>query len=419
MLIEFRVTNFRSFKETQTLSMVAGTLAEHLQTNTSSSPLKGFERFLRTAAIYGPNAAGKTNLLRALQFAQTIVLNSAAVTSPGHTPFSPFKFSAVTRSAPTEFQITFTQNQIRYEYGFAFGPRRIEKEWLIEYVHPRGRTMFERTYDERKDRYEWHFSSFLKGQRSVWRDSTRPDALFLSTAIQLNNTQLLPVFEWFQKRLIVVVGVTTLNPTLTLKLLDEPNGKERLLPFLREADLGITDLEVRREPIPSGAGFVPGTPILEQVAGSSTVNLIKVTFSHWSDDSKDQVLDLAEESSGTQVLFRSAGAWLNVFANGEVLLFDEIDTSLHPLLVRYLIQRFHSKQTNPNNAQLIFSTHNTSLLDRELFRRDQIWFVEKRRDGASHLYPLTDFKPRNDEVLERWYMRGRYGALPIIDEIRN
>jgi uncharacterized protein len=143
---------------------------------------------------------------------------------------------------------------------------------------------------------------------------------------------------------------------------------------------------------------------------------VRVTFTHLSDTKELVGLDLADESSGTQVLFRSAGAWLNVFANGEVLLFDEIDTSLHPLLIRYLVTRFHSGATNPHNAQIIFSTHNTSLLDQEVFRRDQIWFVDKTKEGSSRLYPLTDFQPRNDEVLERWYMRGRYGALPILDE---
>jgi uncharacterized protein len=235
----------------------------------------------------------------------------------------------------------------------------------------------------------------------------------------LNSKQLLPVFEWFQKRLVVIVGVTTLNPVLTLQLLRQLNGKQQLLPFLQEADLGIADLEIKREPIPSNAILVQPSPIIEQVPGDLTPSLVKVTFTHMSDMNEPVDLDLVEESSGTQVLFRSAGAWLNVFANGEVLLFDEIDTSLHPLLIRYLVTRFHSGETNPNNAQLIFTTHNTSLLDQEIFRRDQIWFVDKIRDGSSRLYPLTDFKPRNDEVLERWYMRGRYGALPLLDEMPN
>jgi hypothetical protein len=144
--------------------------------------------------------------------------------------------------------------------------------------------------------------------------------------------------------------------------------------------------------------------------------VVKVSLSHSTDNPDESIaLDFNEESHGTQTLFKTAGAWLNVMSNGEVLLVDEIDTSLHPLLVRFLIQRFHSDNTNPRNAQLIFSTHNTSLLDQEtLFRRDQIWFVEKDSDGASKLYPLTDFKPRTDEALEKWYMRGRYGALPIL-----
>jgi uncharacterized protein len=419
MLIEFKVTNFRSFRATQIFSMVAGSFPEHKNSNTFDSRLLGFGRFLRSSVVYGPNAAGKTNLLRALQFMQELVVNSAS--APPATPlrYSPFKFAKSTRNAPSEFQISFVQNGIRYEYGLSMDATRIHDEWLIEYVNPRGRAIFERKYDKKSQEYQWKFSSFLKGQRSVWSEATRKEVLFLSTATQLNSKQLLPVFEWFQKRLIVIVGVTTLNPILTLELLDRPDGKEKLLPFLREADLGIAGIEIRREALPVGSGamMIVGSPILEQKPGSTTPTLVKIAFSHLGDDKKPLDLDLVDESAGTQVLFRSAGAWLNVFENGEVLLFDELETSLHPKLVRFLVAKFHSKTTNPNNAQLIFSTQNTSLLDQELFRRDQVWFVDKNRDGESTLYPLTDFKPRNDEVLERWYMRGRYGALPILDEV--
>jgi AAA15 family ATPase/GTPase len=419
MLIEFKVTNFRSFRDTQTLSMVAGNFAEHTEANTFDAELSGFGRFLRSSVVYGPNAAGKTNLLRALQFMQALVVSSATATPATGPPYTPFKFARATRDAPSEFQVTFVQNLVRYEYGFSIDATRICEEWLVEYAHPRGREIFTRTYNEKIKDYNWKFSSFFRGQRSVWSEATRPNALFLSIATQLNSKQLLPVFEWFQKRLVVIVGVTTLNPVLTLQLLRQLNGKQQLLPFLQEADLGIADLEITREPIPSNAILVQPSPIIEQAPGDLTPNLVKVTFTHMSDTNEPVDLDLAEESSGAQVLFRSAGAWLNVFANGEVLLFDEIDTSLHPLLIRYLVTRFHSGATNPNNAQLIFTTHNTSLLDQEIFRRDQIWFVDKIQDGSSRLYPLTDFKPRNDEVLERWYMRGRYGALPLLDEIPN
>ena len=291
-------------------------------------------------------------------------------------------------------------------------------------MHPRGRTMFERTYrgkvkpaskQHSSSPYHWKFSPFLKGQRAVWSEATREDALFLSVAIQLNSEQLRPVFEWFQTRLIIIVGAATLNANLTLQLLDQQDGKDRLLPFLREANSGIADLSVKRESIPSGALVLQGAPHMIDMKGGAP-SLVRVTFSHVADTDQPIGLDFEEESNGTQILFRAAGAWLNVFKNGEVLLFDELDTSLHPLLSRYLIQRFHSDATNPNNAQLIFSTHNITHLDQKYFRRDQIWFVEKGMDLGSKLYPLTDFSPRNDERLQSWYMRGRYGALPIITE---
>ena len=417
MLIEFRVTNFRSFREEQVFSMAAGNLKEHAESNTFLSGLKGFGAFLRSSAIYGPNAAGKTNLLLALRFMQQLVLASAAKDSTAPNPYTPHKFSSETRDAPSEFQITFAEQNMRYEYGFFISRTRIEKEWLIEYVNPRGRLMFQRDYNTRQSKYEWKFSSFFKGQRALWSDATRPDALFLSTAIQLNSTQLLPVFEWFQKRLVVIVGVTTMNPTLTFNILKEAHGKGKLLPFLKEADLGIADLSIKRESVPSGGVIFGGgaNMLFEQLPGQLTPNLMKVTMSHWDAEKKEQIeLDFADESHGTQTLFRTAGAWLNVLEKGEVFFVDEIDASLHPLLTQYLIQKFHSSETNPQNAQLIFSAHNTSLLSKDILRRDQVWFVEKDRNGASKIYPLTDFQPRNDEALERGYLRGRYGALPIL-----
>jgi AAA15 family ATPase/GTPase len=425
MLIEFQVENFRSFKGRQVFSMVADSFTEHAQTNTFDPGLKGFGNFLKTAAVYGPNAAGKTNLLRAIQFVKNFVVTSAATTSTFY-PYDPFKFSRKTSEAPSEFQITFAHDGFRYEYAFKMGPKQIESERLIEYAPSRARAksreMFVRTWDRRANKYVWNFSSFLKGQREVWSKSTRPNALFLSTAVQLNSTQLMPIFNWFQNRLAVVVGDVSLNQSLTLKLLSEPDGKSRLLPFLQEADLGISDVAVARKQLPS-QGFMLGAgspPIFEppQVIGQAP-HVVQVTLSHFSENRKELVgLDFNEESHGTQIVFKTAGAWLNVLKNGEVLLLDEIDTSLHPLLVRFLIKQFHSRTTNPNNAQLIFSTHNTSLLDQEeLLRRDQIWFVEKDQSGASKLYSLTDFKPRNDESLERWYMRGRYGALPILPPV--
>ena len=165
-----------------------------------------------------------------------------------------------------------------------------------------------------------------------------------------------------------------------------------------------------------GTVVIGAAPIIEQVPGNRIPNLLKITLAHTGEGSEQIGLDLSDESAGTQVSFRNAGAWLQVWENGEVLLVDEIDTSLHPLPTRFLISKFHNRRTNPKNAQLIFSTHNTSFLSRDVFRRDQIWFVEKGSDESSRFYPLTDFSPRNDEVLDSWYLRGRYGALPILNE---
>lgn len=389
-----------------------------MDTNTFDPDLATFPQLLRSAVVFGANAAGKTNLLRALQYMQNFVVRSAV--TPASTPheFTPFKFSDEYRNAPSTFEITFVQNGLRYEYGFSLDAERVSSEWLVEYVHSRGRELFNRQFNTNKNRYDWKFSSYFKGKRISWSEQTRKEALFLSTAVQLNSAQLLPIFEWFQKRLVVVVGIVSLNETLTLKLLREPDGKEKLLPFLREADFGIADFAVSREQLPSQGAVIGGRSIMiDRAPGALEPELIKVTFTHtWGDASEQANLEFEDESSGTQAFFKNAGAWLNVLAKGEVFLIDEIDTSLHPLLTRFLIQKFHSSKTNPKNAQIIFNSHNLSLLDHDLFRRDQIWFAEKGTDGASRLYPLSDFKPRTDESLGRRYIRGQYGALPIIGE---
>ena len=410
MLIQFSVTNFRSFKGTETLSLVAGAGDELRATNVAASEGPAYPDLLRTAAIYGPNAAGKTNILRAVQVMQGIILGVANAKAP--LLYTPHKFSRASRRQPTEFEIAFVQEGRRFEYGFAYDAERVVDEWLYEADQAKSRKLFERTYRRQSDDYEWSFGRALTGKKSIWQYSTRPDALFLSTAIQLNNTQLKPVYEWFQRRLVVVVGAIEFNVALTLQLLEQPDGKERILPFLNAADLGITDFQTEREP---AQAMMRPNAILERRDGGP-INEVKVKTYHKAEGDERVDLDLDDKSAGTQTLFRSAGAWLNVLKNGEVLLFDEIETSLHTLLTVFLIRRFHSRSSNPRNAQLVFSTHNTALLNQRLFRRDQIWFAERDVQSASHLTPLSDFSPRKEENLERAYLNGRYNALPLVDE---
>src|SRR5215469_16791734 len=252
MLIEFKVTNYRSVRGTQTLSMVpAGATKEHGETHTSPSGVRTPERLLRSAVIYGPNAAGKTNILRAFHFMQGMVVNSAVAPPTAGSPYDPFKLSAATREAPSEFEITFVQGDVLYEYGFKLTAERVYEEWLNETPRGRDRRLFSRRYDTKKREYEWSFSTLFKGNRLLWRDSTRENALFLSTATQLNAVQLFPVSAWFQRRLVFIAGISGFNAGLTLNLLDSPEGKNSLLPFVREADPGIADVELQREPVPA------------------------------------------------------------------------------------------------------------------------------------------------------------------------
>jgi uncharacterized protein len=435
MLIKFKVANYRSIREELQFSMVpAVATKEHVETHTTLSGIKDPYRLLRSAVVYGPNAAGKTNVLKALQFMQGMVIGSAAAPPTAANPYDPFKLSAATREAPSEFEVTFVQEDTLYEFGFKLTAERVCEEWLHEYPRGRGRRLFQRKYNDSTQEYDWSFSPLFKGNRLLWRDSTRSNALFLSTAAQLNSVQLLPVSAWFQRRLVFISGMSSFNASLTLNLLSSPGGKDSLLPFVREADPGIADVELQREAFPGirlrppGAGVpaatmmiqssvLPSPLLFDQQSPDSQPSLVKVSFVHNSVDGNDSVqIDMSQESAGTQALFITAGAWLNVLRNGEVLLFDEIDTSLHPLLTRFLVGQFHSNETNPNSAQLIFSTHDTTLLSHANFRRDQIWFVEKGDDNATKLFPLTDFSPRKDEAFERAYLRGRYGALPILGE---
>jgi AAA15 family ATPase/GTPase len=190
--------------------------------------------------------------------------------------------------------------------------------------------------------------------------------------------------------------------------------KPQILKFLQAADLAITNVEIKmKRDQQIRVSFEQGKASLETKAET---DIPAATLFHQGKDNNSFGLDLNEESHGTQRLFAYAGPILDILRNGKILIVDELDASLHPKMVRFLISLIQNADINQNNAQLIFTTHNTSLLDMDLLRRDQIWFMEKDADQASHLYPLTDFSPRKGEALEKGYLMGRYGALPFFSE---
>lgn len=430
MLIEFSVANFRSIQARQTLSMVAGPDPAHRSRNVT--PGQGKELvFLRSAVIYGPNAAGKSNLLRAVETLRRLVQVSATGFQEGQAiPVTPFLFSKEPSEQPSEFEIILIADDgIRYHYCCLVSPERVLKEWLVAYPLGRAQRWFEREYDVESQTQRWWFGpNFVaeRAERKVWQEFTRDNALFLSTAIQLNNAQLRPAFNWITQKLIVLVPGVNLNPLLSLNLLREGGGLEQIMQFMRAADIGIDRLELLEEEVtaPVLGGLQPGTLRVhvemgiqpESPSKLSSQKSFRVLAWHKRTDSAEEVpLDISEESDGTRKLFEFSGGWLRALKHGATLLVDELDRSLHPHMTRFLVGLFHSR-SNTQNAQLVFTTHDTTLLDTDLLRRDQIWFVEKDDYQASHLYSLLEYSPRKDEALERGYLKGRYGAIPFIGE---
>lgn len=432
MFIEFSVTNFRSIQERQTLSLAASPDSKHLRQNVISGADENM-RLLRSAVIYGPNAAGKSNLLRALETLRVLVQSSATGIQEGQRlPVTPFLFSKVSAEQPSEFEIIFIADDgIRYHYCCAVSTERVHKEWLVAYPRGRSQRWFEREYVSESNTYEWWFGPYFKAeraQRNVWQGSTRANALFLSTAIQLNNEQLRPIFTWLTQKLIVLIpgsGVD-FNPFLSLNLLREESGKEKIMQYMRAADVGIDRLELLEEDLPATtptAALLPGgvqvrLEIANPPGGTpSSPKQLRVRAWHKRADSGEEVpLDIGDESDGTRKLFEFAGGWLRALEWGATLFVDELDRSLHPHMTRFLVGLFHSR-ANDKNSQLVFTTHDTTLLDTDLLRRDQIWFVEKDKQRSSHFYSLLDYSPRKDEALERGYLKGRYGAIPFIGNL--
>lgn len=419
MLIEFNVTNYRSFLTTQTLKMTAASSTELEKQNSFAAPVSKLPRLLRSAVIYGPNASGKSNLIWALHFMKTFIITSAQGQEGEPISAMPFAFNQESVSQPCEFEAIIIAESVRYQYGFAVSPERIEHEWLLAYPQGREQRWFERSYDHDHKQYDWYFGSKFTGQKKVWQDATRANALFLSAAIQLNNEQLKPLFYWFHN-LVVIRHHDILDPGFSTVQCQNEANRDSILKFMDSADLSIDDIKIEHHDfseseLPSDMPQEMRNKLIKDLQGKKR---LEVKFGHRVNGSEDMAwLPLGEESDGTRKLFSYAGPWLDVLAKGRVLLIDELDTSLHPHMVRFLLKLMHNNETNKNNAQLVFSTHDTSILDQKLMRRDQIWFMEKDKNNSSSLYPLSDFKPRKEEALEKGYLQGRYGALPFIGEV--
>lgn len=414
MLLEFRVRNYRSIRDEIVVSFVASNEMKMADTHLASTGIKSIPHVLRSAVVYGPNASGKSTLLLALHYMRSVVAESATVLQPGQTfNVQPFRLDAEYAKQPTEFEITFLLGGVRHQYGFSLTPERIVDEWLLVYRAPKPQQWFRRSFNEETRSSDYEFSTHLTGPRKLWQETTRSNALFLSTAAQLNSELLGPIFRWLVEQPVYFGAGLSPLPDLTTQLLQTEGGKRAVRDFLTSADISISEVvSVSRQGFQQQIMFGPDGPKFSR----EEREMLMPQFVHKTEHGS-ATFELHEESEGTQRLYALIAPVLDVLKNGRLLIVDELDRSLHPLLIRRLVRMFHIPELNSMGAQLLFSTHDTSLLDRTLFRRDQIWFTEKDRDQATRLYPLSDFSPRETEAWEKGYLIGRYGAVPFFDEL--
>lgn len=383
MLRSFRLGNHRSFRDEHELSLI---------------PAYDRDRqTLPVIAVYGANASGKSNLLDGFSFMLDAVADSFRRWDVDEgVPRRPFRLDPLATSRPSTFVVELALDDVRHTYGFTVDDEQVLEEWLYSYPVKKKRILFERAEQSIK------IGSTVadpKGRLEVIEELIRPNALFLSLAAQLSLEQLLPVYRWFSSGGRFRKSLRGMTGDRFAQWLSEISEEDRfgLEKLVAAADFGITGLDVRER-------IVPGS---EEPSRHLVLRHGAAEFG------------LDDESDGTRAWIRLLVDATDVLRDGDVLVVDEIDASLHPFLTARLVDLFRSDESNPHGAQLIFTTHDASLLGtmlgEEVLARDQVWFVEKDKDGASNLYPLTDFKPRQGENTERRYLGGSYGAVPVLD----
>lgn len=422
MLIEFSVGNYRSFKEKVTFSMVAANLGSKEKILDENNVFEADDnlKLLKSAAIYGANASGKSNLAKALTFMRLFAVNSSKETqSTEKIGVERFSLSTETEDKPSFFEIVFLMNHTRYRYGFEATSDEVISEWLFYVPKSRETKLFERRLDEFKISKTYK----AKGLQQI----TRRNALFLSVSAQFNVEIAENILDLLIHRLNVISGLEDRGHLgYTISCLIDDENKDEILQLLKKLDLGFSDIKIEESEITADSlpNNLPGeikSFILKNSGGKgASVQTTHRKFNEEGTFISTELFNLSDqESEGTQKVFALAGPLVEILKEGEILVIDEFDARLHPLISRAIVELFNSNETNPNNAQLIFMTHDTNLLSNKIFRRDQVWFTEKDRYGATDLYSLAEYKVRNDASFESDYIKGKYGAIPYIGNLNH
>lgn len=415
MLIEFSVENYKSFRDRTTFSMVAANLtsADKRLDENNTIPVSDSLRLLTSAAIYGKNASGKSNLGLAMKFMRSLVLDSASKPNATDDLFRErFRLNTRTKEEPCSFEMVFYAQGNQYRYGFEADENRIASEWLYYVPSRREYALFER---------EGQSIAIRNGFREArgLEERTRQNSLFLSVVAQFNGPTARLITHWFNLFTVASGLEDGFFQAFTASCLREGTHKDDIVEFVRGLDVDIADLIALEPPDITMPGASAET--MERVH-SELNNYVWAQHPVYNERgqvvSYDELSVNYEESQGTRKLIAMAGPLYDTLTHGRTLFIDEMDARLHTEITQAIVRLFNSKETNPKGAQLIFVTHDTNLLDNRLFRRDQIWFAEKDRPGATHLTALSEFNERNTADFERRYLGGRYGGLPSLGDLR-
>lgn len=415
MLIQFSVGNFMSFKDIQTFSMLASAINEHEEDNVFSAD--GKMRLLKSAAIYGANASGKSNLIRALSFVKRFAVDSSTLSQSGEgIPVEKFKLSSETEGEPCLFELIFIYEKVKYRYGFQVNDKRVYREWL--YFSPKGQ---EAKLFEREEQVISLGGSFKEGKGL--EEKVRENAAFLSVVAQFNGPVSLKILDWF-RGFNIISGLNDVEyGAFARKKLADPKFKPSIMEFLKVADLGIEDAKLIEEIIPFDKLPKEMPDHVRQVfKDSKEILKSNINVAHKKFDKNNKFISFEEfeldasESEGTKKLFYISAPIIDTLNSGKILVIDEMDSRLHPALMKFIVKLFNSPKINKNKAQLIFASHDIGSLTRAMFRRDQIWFAEKDEYGATSLFSLLDYKVRKDASFDKDYLLGKYGAVPILTD---
>ena len=427
MLIEFQFKNYRSFRDEAVLSMEATGVGNFKNCLIEYNNRK----LLPAAAIYGKNGGGKSNVIRAYWLAVQFIRNAQrSQHEKAPIPVVPFMLNDYSKEEPTEFEFVYVIDGIKYNYGFAATKEKIVREFL--YHAPKGQRAMVFSREEQKFTFTED-----KLRRNLISETIAPNQLFFSIACTMNDTACVKAMKWFREAIYFSRDYSDI-PQQLLEYSNDNGMLKAIASYAQAADLGIEDMQFEfnskeideelnwPDNVPEGirAALTQFMRALSESSDQAEAKLklgeVTATSLHTGIDKagkhQQYKLELEDESDGTRKLMALAPAIESALRSGGVLLVDEIEKEMHPMLVNYIIAKFQSKRTNTNGAQLIFTTHNTEIMNMELLRKDQLYFADKNQaDGSSELYSISDFNTRTTENIRKGYLAGKYGATPDIE----